>query len=56
MVRFVDGDYVKYNDNWSWCDEKRNTPQVSVMSALGIKFISFFEERSLPRVGLGAAT
>ena len=27
MERHVEGDYVKYNDNWSWCDEKRNTPQ-----------------------------
>jgi hypothetical protein len=27
MERFVEGEYVKYNDNWSWCDEKRNTPQ-----------------------------
>ena len=25
----MDGEYVKYNDNWSWCDDKRNTPQVS---------------------------
>jgi hypothetical protein len=27
MERHVEGEYVKYNDNWSWCDEKRNTPQ-----------------------------
>ena len=23
----MEGEYVKYNDNWSWCDDKRNTPQ-----------------------------
>lgn len=28
MEKYVEGDYVKYNDNWAWCDDKRNTPQV----------------------------
>ena len=27
MEKYVEGEYVKYNDNWAWCDDKRNTPQ-----------------------------
>jgi len=27
MEKYVEGTYVKYNDNWAWCDERRNTPQ-----------------------------
>ena len=29
VERFIDGDYVKYNNNWDWVDDRRNTPQVS---------------------------
>ena len=25
----IHGNYVKYNNNWDWNDERRNTPQVS---------------------------
>lgn len=24
---FIDGDYKKYNNNWDWSDDQRNTPQ-----------------------------
>lgn len=27
VERFVPGEYVKYNNNWDWSDERRNTPQ-----------------------------
>lgn len=26
---FVPGQYVKYNNNWDWSDDRRNTPQVT---------------------------
>lgn len=27
VERFVPGQYVKYNNNWDWSDDRRNTPQ-----------------------------
>ncbi len=30
VCRFVPGYYVKYNNNWNWNDDKRNTPQVQL--------------------------
>ena len=27
IERFVEGQYQKYNDNWDWSDDRRNTPQ-----------------------------
>jgi hypothetical protein len=31
--RFVDGPFVKYNNNVDWYDENRNTPQVYYSSS-----------------------
>jgi hypothetical protein len=28
VEKMVDGNYVKYNNNWDWSDDRRNTPQV----------------------------
>ncbi|KAJ1489598.1 MHCK/EF2 kinase, partial [Baffinella frigidus] len=27
VEKFIEGEYKKYNNNWDWSDEKRNTPQ-----------------------------
>ena len=27
VEKYIDGDYKKYNNNWNWSDEQRNTPQ-----------------------------
>lgn len=27
VEKYIEGEYVKYNNNWDWNDEKRNTPQ-----------------------------
>ena len=27
VERYVPGEYVKYNNNWDWSDDRRNTPQ-----------------------------
>lgn len=27
VEKFTEGEYVKYNNNWDWSDDKRNTPQ-----------------------------
>mmetsp|Transcript_15964 Transcript_15964/g.37680 ORF Transcript_15964/g.37680 Transcript_15964/m.37680 type:complete len:697 (-) Transcript_15964:306-2396(-) len=27
VEHYVEGDYVRYNNNWDWSDDKRNTPQ-----------------------------
>jgi hypothetical protein len=28
VEKFIEGEYKKYNNNWNWSDEVRNTPQV----------------------------
>ncbi len=25
--QYIDGEYKKYNNNWDWSDDQRNTPQ-----------------------------
>jgi hypothetical protein len=32
VERFVPGTYVKYNNNWDWSDDHRNTPQVCCLT------------------------
>ena len=27
VEKYIEGEYKKYNNNWSWSDDKRNTPQ-----------------------------
>mmetsp|Transcript_19511 Transcript_19511/g.64718 ORF Transcript_19511/g.64718 Transcript_19511/m.64718 type:complete len:762 (+) Transcript_19511:65-2350(+) len=27
VEKYIEGDYKKYNNNWNWSDEQRNTPQ-----------------------------
>jgi elongation factor 2 kinase len=28
VERYIPGEYVKYNNNWDWADDRCNTPQV----------------------------
>ena len=27
VEKFIEGEYKKYNNNWNWADDERNTPQ-----------------------------
>ena len=28
VEKYIEGEYKKYNNNWNWSDDLRNTPQV----------------------------
>jgi elongation factor 2 kinase len=36
VEKFIEGEYKKYNNNWDWSDELRNTPQVFTHTALSL--------------------
>ena len=54
VEKFIEGEYKKYNNNWNWSDDLRNTPQVFTHTGLSLSLSLSLSEagihayRSLP--------